>query len=291
MPAIVCRSVEEFRRRCDDARRDGGTLALVPTMGALHAGHCALMKEAHNHGSTVAVTIFVNPTQFAPGEDLSAYPRQLETDVAACEDEKVALVFAPAEGEMYVEGESTRVAVAGITEGLCGASRPEHFEGVTTIVTKLLAIAGPCTAIFGRKDYQQLKVIERMVADLLLAVRVVGFAIVREADGMALSSRNRYLSADERTRALGIARGLSAAVRSFETGERRQDVLVGLLRAELQNAGMRQDYVSVAHPDRLTAFPEGEVLPDRALLAVAAFMGKTRLIDNVVLGEDSAPLE
>ena len=291
MPAIVCRSVEEFRRRCDDARRDGGTLALVPTMGALHAGHCALMKEAHNHGSTVAVTIFVNPTQFAPGEDLSAYPRQLETDVAACEDEKVALVFAPAEGEMYVEGESTRVAVAGITEGLCGASRPEHFEGVTTIVTKLLAIAGPCTAIFGRKDYQQLKVIERMVADLLLAVRVVGFAIVREADGMALSSRNRYLSADERTRALGIARGLSAAVRSFDAGERRQDVLVGLLRAELQNTGMRQDYVSVTHPDRLTPFPEGEVLPDRALLAVAAFMGKTRLIDNVVLGEDSAPLE
>jgi pantoate--beta-alanine ligase len=260
-------------------------------MGALHTGHAALIHEARARTDTVAVTIFVNPTQFGPNEDLARYPRTFDDDLARSEAAGARLVFAPSVEEMYPKSERTRVRVSGLTEHLCGASRPGHFEGVATIVTKLFAVAGPCTAVFGRKDYQQLKVIERMTADLLLPVAIVSHSTVREADALALSSRNRYLSDEERKRALAIPRALSGAVRKFAGGERLVSALEDGVLAEFESAALRVDYVTLAHPDELTPYSREAVLGGRALLAVAAFSGATRLIDNVVLGEDPPPMK
>ncbi len=274
-----------FRRACDDARRAGGRVGLVPTMGALHVGHLSLVEEAKRRGcEPVMVTIFVNPLQFGPHEDFDRYPRTLDADVAACEAAGVHTVFAPARDAMYPPGFSTHVAVEGLTAPLEGAFRPGHFQGVTTVVAKLLGLAGPCTAVFGRKDYQQWKVLGRMVRDLDMPIDVVGAPIVREPDGLALSSRNRYLSEEERGRALGIVTGLRAAARAFEGGERDAAALVALVRGAIEPRFDRIDYVALADPDELTPI-EGPV-GARALLAVAAHLGRTRLIDNVVLGED-----
>jgi pantoate--beta-alanine ligase len=259
-------------------------------MGALHEGHAALMREARRRATVTAVTIFVNPTQFGPKEDLARYPRDLAGDVDKCAAEGVSIVFAPDVAEMYPPGERTRVRVGGLTDYLCGASRPGHFEGVATIVAKLFAAAGPCAAVFGRKDYQQLQVIRRMTRDLLLPVDIVGFPTVRESDGLALSSRNAYLSAEDRARALGIPRGLSQAIERFLAGERRVRDLREPARVTLEDAGLRVDYVTIADADELTPFDESAAIRDRALLAIAAFAGNTRLIDNVVFGEDAAPL-
>jgi pantoate--beta-alanine ligase len=256
-------------------------------MGALHEGHVALMAEARRHGTCVAVSIFVNPTQFGPSEDFNRYPRDLPADLARCEAAGVDWVFTPSVGEMYPPGERTRVSVSGLTAHLCGVSRPGHFDGVATIVTKLLAAAGPCVAVFGRKDYQQLKVIERLAADLLLPVRVVGHRIVRESDGLAMSSRNRYLNVEERSRALALPRALAAAAGAFAQGERATDVMVSAVTRTLERADLRIDYVTVADADSLE--PLAGPLPERAVLAVAAFCGNTRLIDNLVFGEDEAP--
>lgn len=290
MTLVVHRTAAEFRRACDAVRAGGATLGLVPTMGALHAGHLALVDAALERGTTVAVTIFVNPTQFGPNEDFSRYPRTLERDVELCRAHGVELVFAPSEREMYPEGERTRVQVSGLTEGLCGPKRPGHFEGVATIVTKLFAVAGPCVAFFGRKDYQQLKVVERLARDLLLPVEVVGRLTVRDTDGLALSSRNTYLSADERGRARALPRALSAAVRAFERGERSAGALRGPVEQALVEAGLRVDYVELAGADTLERIADDARVADRAVLAVAAFVGTTRLIDNVVLGEDPPPV-
>ncbi|HLV66263.1 MAG TPA: pantoate--beta-alanine ligase [Polyangiaceae bacterium] len=290
MTLVVHRTVAEFRRACDAVRATGASLGLVPTMGALHAGHLALIDAARERGTTVAVTIFVNPTQFGPNEDYSRYPRALERDVELCRERRVAHVFAPLEREMYPEGERTRVRVSDLTEGLCGPKRPGHFEGVATIVTKLFAVAGPCTAFFGRKDYQQLKVVERLARDLLLPVEVVGRPTVRDADGLALSSRNAYLSVAERERASALPRALSVAVRAFERGERRAGALRQPVEQALTEAGLRVDYVELAGADALEKIADDEAVQDRAVLAVAAFAENTRLIDNVVLGEDPPPL-
>ncbi len=273
MSLEVCRSVAEFREACDDARRRGHHLGLVPTMGALHAGHMALVRAARDRASVVAVTIFVNPTQFGPNEDLDKYPRDFDGDLAKCRAEGAALVFAPAASEMYPEGERTRVRVSHLTDHLCGASRPGHFEGVATVVTKLLAVAGPCVAVFGRKDYQQLKVIERMTRDLLLPVEIVGHPIVREPDGLALSSRNSYLSPADRTRALAIPRALSAAVRAFDGGERR----AGALRAAVVEAlgDLRIDYAAVADAAEFSPFADDR----HARRACAARRGRARRRD------------
>ena len=289
MSVRVIHALEEFRAACDDVRR-GGRLGLVPTMGALHRGHLRLVERARELTDVVAVTIFVNPTQFGANEDLDRYPRDLSGDVAKCESAGASLVFAPDVAAMYPPGERTRVRVSGLTEALCGESRPTHFEGVTTIVTKLFAVAGPCTAVFGRKDYQQLKVIERMTRDLLLPVQVVGERTVREADGLALSSRNAYLSEEQRDSALGIARGLSSAVRAHRRGERSVGVLVAMVEERLRGAGLEKDYVTLADAETIATLSTKESCPDRALLAVAARCGHTRLIDNVVLGEDPAPI-
>jgi pantoate--beta-alanine ligase len=191
---------------------------------------------------------------------------------------------------MYPPGERTRVQVSGLTAALCGPPRPGHFDGVTTIVSKLFAVTGECVAVFGRKDYQQLKVIERMTRDLLLPVEVVGFKTLRDADGLALSSRNAYLSAEERARALSISRALSAAVHAFAAGERRVGALRRPALVALEAAAIRLDYATIADPDELTPFDDAAEVGERALFAIAGFVGKTRLIDNVVLGEDPAPV-
>jgi pantoate--beta-alanine ligase len=282
-------TVSAFRNACDAIRQQGKTLGLVPTMGALHEGHLRLIDEARRHADEVAVTIFVNPTQFGPNEDFAAYPRTLERDVQRCSERGTALVFAPQASEIYPRGEQTRVTVGSLAAGLCGKSRPGHFAGVATVVTKLLAIAGPCVAVFGRKDYQQLKIIERLVRDLCLPVQVIGHAVVREQDGLAMSSRNAYLSPAERLRALAVAQGLSRAARAFEAGERAAAPLLQLVATELASAQLHVDYIELADTEELT--PLGPTLEQpNALLAVAAFVGKTRLIDNCVLGVDPPPI-
>ena len=283
-------SAAQFRAACEQVRVAGGILSLVPTMGALHSGHIALMHEAKRLASHVAVTLFVNPTQFSAGEDFTRYPRSLERDAQLCEAAGVSLLFAPSVQEMYLAGDSTRVRVSGLTEVLCGVVRPGHFEGVATIVAKLFGLAGTCTAIFGKKDYQQLKVIERMTRDLMLPVTVVGYPIVREPDGLAMSSRNAYLSPDERQRACAIVRGLSKASLSFSGGERRASAIRACVKSEIAAGDLTPQYIELAEPESLELWGDDSTLPARALLAVAAFCGKTRLIDNIVLGEDDNPL-
>lgn len=284
---MVLRTPAEMREACDAARSRGLTIGFVPTMGALHEGHVALTREARKRATFVVCSIFVNPTQFGPNEDLARYPRDLQGDVGKLDE--VDVVFAPEPTAMYLPGERTRVRVDGLTEHLCGPHRPGHFEGVTTIVAKLFALVGPSIAVFGKKDYQQLAVIRRMARDLFFPVEVVGYPIVRETDGLAMSSRNVYLSADERSRALGLARGLAAAARAFASGERRAGTLRGLALAAVEPIATSIDYVTIADADAITPFADGEGTPDRALLAIACRVGKTRLIDNIVLGEDPAP--
>ncbi|HHH27781.1 MAG TPA: pantoate--beta-alanine ligase [Polyangiaceae bacterium] len=287
MTAVVHRP-EELRAACDSARAAGHRVGLVPTMGALHAGHMSLVRAAREAGADwIALTIFVNPLQFAPTDDLDKYPRTLEADVEACRAEGVDVVFAPADGAMYGEGFSTAVEVSGVTGPLEGAHREGHFRGVTTVVTKLFNLAGPCVAAFGRKDYQQWRTLARMAKDLDMPVTVVGAPIVREPDGLALSSRNVYLSAEERERALGLVTGLRAAWDAFEAGERDARVLLGLAGTLVEMSFDRIDYVALADADDLGGLPQP--IGERALLAAAAHLGKTRLIDNVVLGEDPRP--
>jgi pantoate--beta-alanine ligase len=281
--------VADFRAACDAVRSRGERLGFVPTMGALHAGHLKLVEVARRHAERVAVSIFVNPTQFGPNEDFERYPRNLERDVELLAGAGADLVFAPTPAEMYPPGERTRVTVSVLSEHLCGPFRPGHFEGVATVVTKLFAVAGPCTAVFGRKDYQQLKIIERLARDLLLPVQVVGEPTVRDVDGLALSSRNAYLSAAERARALAIPRALAGAAARFASGERRAGALIEPVRASLQQAELRLDYADIADADQLFPLGLDDRVSKRAVIAVAAFCGTTRLIDNLVLGEDPPP--
>jgi pantoate--beta-alanine ligase len=290
MPSpMVVRDVAGARAACDAARARGQRVGFVPTMGALHEGHLTLVRAARERADLVVVSIFVNPTQFGPNEDLSRYPRDLEGDVKKLAG--ASLVFAPEPREIYPEGEQTRVRVGALADHLCGPHRPGHFEGVATVVTKLFAVVGPCVAAFGKKDYQQLAIVRRLAADLLLPVEVLGCQIVREPDGLAMSSRNAYLSPEERARALALSRGLSAAWGAFAAGERRAGALAALARAPVEAAASSIDYVSVADPASLAPL-EGDpaaLAGARALVAVACRIGTTRLIDNVVLGEDPDP--
>ncbi|MBN9164174.1 MAG: pantoate--beta-alanine ligase [Myxococcales bacterium 68-20] len=285
--AIELNSPLDLRKACDAARARGLEVGFVPTMGALHAGHLALVKEARRRASFVVCSIFVNPTQFGPNEDLARYPRDLEGDVRKLEG--VDVVFAPEPDAMYVPGERTRVRVDDLTTHLCGADRPGHFEGVTTVVAKLFSLVGRSVAVFGKKDFQQLAVIRRMARDLFFPVEVVGHPIVREPDGLAMSSRNAYLSPEERQRALGLSRGLAAAARAFEQGERRAGALRKLALGAVEPIATSVDYVTVADPDAIQPFPDDATTPDRVLLALACRVGATRLIDNIVLGEDPSP--
>jgi pantoate--beta-alanine ligase len=288
-PLEVHTTVAAFRAACDRLR-EAGRLALVPTMGALHRGHLALVAEGRRRAANVAVSIFVNPTQFGPNEDFAKYPRPIERDLELCREAGVRLAFTPPPAEMYPSGERTRVHVGGLTDALCGPFRPGHFDGVATIVTKLFAATGPAVAVFGRKDYQQLQVVRRMAADLLLPVEVVGYPTVRDPDGLALSSRNAYLSAEERARALTIPRGLARGLALHAAGERRAGALRRAVLELVEPATTRIDYVTIADADALQPFADEERVGERALIAVAAFVGTTRLIDNVVVSEDNAPV-
>jgi pantoate--beta-alanine ligase len=276
-----------FRDACDRLRAQGERVGLVPTMGALHEGHLALVDEAKAKGATaVVVTIFVNPKQFDRDDDLRRYPRTLDSDLEACEARGVSLVFAPEADAMYPEGFQTHVQVGALAEELEGTYRPGHFLGVTTIVAKLFILTGACVAVFGRKDYQQWRIIDRMTRDLGLPVTVVGHPIVREEDGLALSSRNQLLEDADRPRALAIARGLKAASAAWDAGERSAEALTALARAPIEADFDRIDYVRVIDPVTLEGL-DGAV--ERALLVVAAHLGPVRLIDNLELGVDPPP--
>lgn len=287
---IKTTTASSFRDSLAQARAGGARIGFVPTMGALHEGHGALFREARRRCDVVAVSIFVNPTQFAPGEDFSRYPRNLDRDEDICRAEGVDVLFAPSVRELYPEGDDTKVRVGALANVMCGPLRPGHFEGVATVVAKFFALAGPCTAIFGRKDYQQLQLVKRMVRDLHFPVTVIGHPIVRDADGLAKSSRNAYLAADERARALAIPRALASAAQAYAMGERRASALLDGVHQWLDPVANAIDYVTLADPTSLVPFSAGDQLPGTAVLAVALRIGATRLIDNLVLGEDPAPL-
>jgi len=261
-------------------RREGRAVALVPTMGALHEGHLSLARLAQSEADRVIVTIYVNPTQFAPGEDLAAYPRTLDQDCALLEDLHVDAVFAPAM-DMYLPDHETWVAVDGLTQGLCGLSRPAHFRGVTTVVAKLFHITEPDIAVFGQKDYQQAKVIQRMARDLDFPINIRVGPIVREADGLAMSSRNRFLSPEDRAGALVLSRSLFACRERAEAGASLAE-LRALLDASLAaRARGKLDYAVIAHPETLR---EASDLAAGAVIALAMRFDSARLIDNILIG-------
>jgi pantoate--beta-alanine ligase len=288
----LLRDVESARRALANARTRGERIAVVPTMGALHDGHLGLVTAAKKRADTVVVTIFVNPTQFGPNEDFTKYPRDLEGDRAKLATVGADLIFAPEDAStLYAPGDETRIRVPETAKHLEGTFRPHHFEGVATIVLKLFQVVPADVAVFGRKDYQQLKVVERMVKDLFVPIEIVGHPTVREADGLARSSRNAYLSKDERARAVCLSRGLAAAVRAFEAGERRAGALAKAARDEVEKGATSIDYVACADADKVAPFEDTTTVPERALIAIAARVGTTRLIDNVVLGEERGPVD
>jgi len=273
-------TIRETRAACRRARARG-KLGLVPTMGALHEGHLSLVRAAKKRCGTVAVSIFVNPTQFGPTEDLAKYPRTFERDCQLLKKEGVAIVFAPSAEEMYPKGEVTWVKVEGLSDRLDGRSRKGHFYGVTTVVSKLFHIVEPDVAFFGQKDAAQLAIIRRMVRDLNMPVEIVGCPIVREPDGLAMSSRNAYLNVDERKRALALRRSLLRVEEKFAAGERDAAKLVAAARSVFaEEPQVRLDYFEVVDPETLEPV---EKITGRTLCAVAAYVGSTRLIDNVLL--------
>jgi pantoate--beta-alanine ligase len=280
-PFEIVRDPAAMRARAEDLRRDGRRIAVVPTMGALHEGHLTLLRAARARADIVILTIFVNPTQFGPNEDLAKYPRDEAGDIANARTCGIDLAFCPDASVMYPAGAQTFVEVRELQKPLCGASRPGHFAGVATIVTKLFHITQPHLAVFGEKDYQQLAIIRRMVRDMDFGIEILGVPIMREADGLALSSRNAYLSAEQRAAALSLSKGLAAAEAAFKAGERNAAALIAAARAPIEAEPiMRIDYLELRDADELTSI---DTVARRAVMAVAAFAGTTRLIDNRVL--------
>lgn len=274
-------TIDAIRDRVTGWRRAGQRVAFVPTMGNLHAGHLALVTEARRHAERVVVSIFVNPLQFGAGEDLAAYPRTEDEDARRLAEVGADLLFLPQEREVYPHGREciTRVEVPEVSEGLCGASRPGHFAGVATVVAKLLNIVAPDCAVFGQKDYQQLLVIRRMVRDLDFPVTVVGLPTIREPDGLAMSSRNGYLSREERARAPALYRELGRLAAAVRAGRRDWPALEREAAAGLASAGLRPDYISIRRADDL-----GPALPDVPLIVLgSAWLGRARLIDNLLI--------
>jgi pantoate--beta-alanine ligase len=277
----IYKSIDPVRAASRAARRDGKRIGLVPTMGALHEGHLSLVRAAKSRCDIVVVSIFVNPTQFGPNEDFSKYPRTFERDCQLLEKEGVDVVFAPSVEEMYPSGAITYVTVEGMSERLCGRSRPGHFRGVTTVVSKLFHIVEPDLAFFGQKDAAQVAIIQRMVRDLNMPVEIVVCPIVREADGLAMSSRNAYLTPEQRKSALVLSRALCRVQQAFEQGERNATKLIEEGKQVLaEEPSVRLDYLEIADPETLDG---ADVVSSKSLVAVAGFVGATRLIDNTLL--------
>jgi pantoate--beta-alanine ligase len=277
-------TIKAMRAASREQRSAGKRLGLVPTMGALHDGHLSLIRAAKAQCDQVAVSLFVNPLQFGLREDLTKYPRDLARDRELLENEDVNFLFAPGVEEMYPAGAVTYVTVEGLSDKLCGRSRPGHFRGVTTVVSKLFNIVEPDLAFFGQKDAAQVAIVQRMVRDLNIPVQIVTCPIKREADGLAMSSRNAYLDPQQRKSAPVLYRSLVEVQKTFDRGEHKTDRLIAAgKRAFTENPAMRLDYLEIVDPETLDPV---DVVSGRALVAIAAFLGNTRLIDNVVLGSD-----
>lgn len=274
----IVTTVQQVRAQVKAWKKEGLSVGFVPTMGYLHEGHQSLIKKAVEENDRVVVSIFVNPIQFGPNEDFEQYPRDLEKDAALCEATGAALIFHPEAAEMYPEGFCTHVDMTGLTDNLCGAKRPGHFQGVCTVVSKLFNIVAPDRAYFGEKDAQQLAVIRRMVRDMNIDVEVVGCPIVREPSGLAKSSRNTYLSREEKRAACVLDRSLTAARSLLNRGERSAENILGVIREEIKEEPLAEiDYVKMV--DALT-MEDVETADRDVLIAIAVYIGKTRLIDN-----------
>ncbi|MGE5549625.1 MAG: pantoate--beta-alanine ligase [Bacteroidota bacterium] len=277
----VCRTIAEIRAALAPVHLSGRSVGFVPTMGYLHAGHLSLVERARAENEATVVSIFVNPTQFGPEEDFARYPRDEPRDLALCDEAGVNFVFTPDAAEMYPPGFQTYVDVTGLSQGLCGASRPGHFRGVATVVAKLFAIVQPRRAYFGEKDAQQLRVIRRLAQDLNLPVTVVPVPIIREPDGLAMSSRNVYLSAEERRAALVLYRSLLVARDLVRSGEQNAAVVAEAMRALIAAESLaRLDYLAIVDDETLAPV---ERIDRPTLIALAVFIGRTRLIDNVLV--------
>jgi len=275
-------TIDAMQRLCEELRLSGKTIALVPTMGFFHEGHLELMRVGRRLSDILAISIFVNPTQFAPNEDFQAYPRDMEGDLAGAMDAGVDLVFAPSVDEMYPDGHQTRISVERVAKHLCGLSRPGHFDGVTTVVAKLFNIAKPHLALFGKKDYQQLTVVKRMVKDLDMDIQIIGVPTVREPDGLAMSSRNTYLNLEERKSALCLKKSLDLSKGMFEQGEKdAQRIKQAVERLILSHPFTEIDYVNICDPASLE---DVDRIEEKALLALAVKVGRARLIDNCLIG-------
>ncbi len=277
----ILHTVQEMQSWSRVARQDGRRISFVPTMGFLHQGHLSLLQEGRKRGDLLALSIFVNPTQFGQGEDFEDYPRDLQHDSELAAAAGVDVIFAPSAAEMYPKGYASYVQVEGLTETLCGASRPGHFRGVCTVVSKLFNIIQPHVAIFGNKDFQQLAVIRRMAADLNLPVAIVGMPIFRESDGLAMSSRNVFLTAEQRRQALALSSGLVAARQLVAAGESASAVILADLRKRISaQPEARIDYLKICHQYSLA---EQEQVDGDSVLLMAVYFGATRLIDNGLL--------
>ncbi len=275
-------TIDAMQKQCEALRLSGKTIALVPTMGFFHEGHLELMRVGRRLADILAISIFVNPTQFGPSEDFQAYPRDMEGDLAGAKEVGVDLVFAPSVEEMYPDGHQTKIAVERVTKHLCGLSRPGHFDGVTTVVAKLFNIAKPHLAIFGEKDYQQLTAVKRMVKDLDMDIQIIGVPTVREPDGLAMSSRNSYLNPEERESALCLKKSLDLAREMFSQGEKdAQKMREAVEKLILSHPFTEIDYINICDPMSLE---DVDRIEGKALLALAVQVGKARLIDNCLIG-------
>jgi pantoate--beta-alanine ligase len=279
----IIKAVKKMQSYSESLRLKGKRIAFVPTMGYFHEGHLALMKEAKKMADCVVVSIYVNPTQFGPKEDFSRYPRDLKRDLKMAESVNVDVVFYPPDNEIYPADYQTYVDVEKVTENLCGISRPGHFRGVTTICLKLFNIVKPHIAIFGKKDFQQYISIKRMVDDLNLDLRIIGLSTVREADGLAMSSRNKYLNEDERSSALTLFASLKLAQKLYSDGERKASVILNGVKKIIKKADYTDiDYIKICETNTLSDVDE---IKSQSVIALAVKVGKTRLIDNHVFGE------
>jgi len=282
----VIHSVTGMQKRAAGWQSGSTMVGFVPTMGYLHEGHLSLLDIARKHSDLLVMSIFVNPTQFGEGEDYARYPRDPDRDAALASERGVDLIFSPPVAEMYPEGYSTYVEVERLSDRLCGASRPGHFRGVTTVVTKLFNIIRPDLAVFGQKDAQQAIILRRLVRDLNLDIEILLGPIVRETDGLAMSSRNTYLSPSQREQALCLSQGLQAAKKMVETGERDSNIIVEKIRSLIsEQPEVDEDYVAVVDPENLQSLDQ---IDGMALIAVAAYVGTTRLIDNIIVNNNGS---